>query len=303
MIQQDASYNVKLLPEDSMTFFKKFIQSQDEVPGRFNYKGEDAYIRVAQDNSVPRIIQKKDNDSCYTKTYLSDEIIIKPSGSEIVGLNKNENTWLPFVFLFCFVIIAIIRLYYGKKLSQLLKSVVEPKTMNVLLRESNIANDIIILPLLLLHFLTISLFVFRINEIYLDINLNLSEANTFIVIILVFVVLFALKILLVKFIGWLFATSEQSSYYNVNTIIFSAVSGIIMTPLTLLIYYVSTDIVMISLGVITFFYIGIEIFRLFKGFLIGIEIEKLSRLYLFLYLCTVEFLPVLIIVKLAINRM
>jgi len=94
--------------------------------------------------------------------------------------------------------------------------------------------------------------------------------------------------------GKIFLQDEISSEYNNNISIFNQSLGIIIFPITILITYTKTAEVFIYLGIVLFVLIYfLKIIRLFK-----INISKqLNILYLFLYLCTLEIIPILYIVK------
>ena len=107
---------------------------------------------------------------------------------------------------------------------------------------------------------------------------------------------FLLRIFLVRTSGMIFRNQGISSEYIQNMFIFNIFSGVVLLPLLLLITYVNPE---------PFLYIALiflslmMLVRFARGFLIGLTDTKFSIFHLFLYLCTLEILPVLFIAKFA----
>jgi len=95
--------------------------------------------------------------------------------------------------------------------------------------------------------------------------------------------------------GKIFLQDEISSEYNNNINSFNQSFGIFLFPLTILMTYTKSVDLFIYIGISFFAIIYLlKIIRLFK-----INISKqLNILYMFLYLCTLEIIPMLYIAKL-----
>jgi hypothetical protein len=80
-----------------------------------------------------------------------------------------------------------------------------------------------------------------------------------------------------------------------NMLIFIIINGIILLPaLVGIVYLNSTIILYITLIICVLLFI----FRFMRGFFIGLTLTKFSYLFLFVYLCTLEIMPVLMLIKL-----
>jgi hypothetical protein len=103
-----------------------------------------------------------------------------------------------------------------------------------------------------------------------------------------------LKSLLIYTSGIIFKTAESSRAYQLNTLIFNQITGIAIFPFALMAFYWENTTFLIIGVVIVSLLFG---YRLFRGILTGLANKNYNLLYLFLYLCTLEILPLLLLVK------
>jgi hypothetical protein len=103
-----------------------------------------------------------------------------------------------------------------------------------------------------------------------------------------------LKIGLIRFLSFIFRTHQPSNEYILNILIFNILTGIFLLPLLVFAVYLKCVIFLwICMIIFTLFFI----FRLIRGFLIGISITKFSSVFLFVYLCSLEMLPLVVLIK------
>jgi hypothetical protein len=84
--------------------------------------------------------------------------------------------------------------------------------------------------------------------------------------------------------------------YRFTTIVFNQVFALIILPIVILLQYsqVPTGILIYtSIGLVLTFYF----FRLYRGFIISALEQNLGFMYIFLYFCALEILPLLILIK------
>lgn len=109
------------------------------------------------------------------------------------------------------------------------------------------------------------------------------------------------KYILVFFFGELFRTKSICFKYNSNQLGFYFINGLIMIPLLFLYYYLpynSTENLLVGILIV---FLILLLIRMIKGFLLVIDKTKFSKFYLFVYLCILEFIPIIIIYKFLIE--
>lgn len=112
-------------------------------------------------------------------------------------------------------------------------------------------------------------------------------------------------VLLKKGVQWLLATFFQLNSalksYHFNTNILMSVSGLMVLPLCLLLFFSpqisSPVLIYMSMAVVGFFYLK----TIHRGFQIALSTKSISPLHLFYYLCALEILPVFVLIRLALD--
>lgn len=151
------------------------------------------------------------------------------------------------------------------------------------------------------YFVTASLFLFlSLNSFFNDKFLNLVQ-NEYILYLFISVIVFSVfRILIIFFTGFVFNTKEYADnqlklYLNIDNII-----GVFLIPILFLLLFVQIDYV-IYIGI--FILLILHIFRWFQTFMLGKSIPGFSILHLFMYLCTLEIIPLIILMKFFSNEL
>ena len=104
---------------------------------------------------------------------------------------------------------------------------------------------------------------------------------------------------------WLLATlfdlSGELRFFRFNLNTFLSLTGLILLPLSLMLFYspqIPTEIIgYVGLGVVAFFYLkGLQ-----RGLSIAISSPAISSMHLFYYLCALEILPLFVLIKIMQN--
>lgn len=124
-----------------------------------------------------------------------------------------------------------------------------------------------------------------------------SHFGTYLLIVLVALIFYLIKYVLIYFFGLLFRQETLCAKYNFNQTLFLIADGLVLIPFAFLFYFLPNNL-QYSMLIAIIIAIGILfLFRLLRGFVLVFKNTKASQFYLFVYLCTVEFLPIIIIYK------
>lgn len=233
------------------------------------------------------------------KQFLQTNSVFKPhnlapkhSGS--LAINQQGTDWITIVLLACLFIFAWIQTSYPKRLNQIFRAVAQPHHVNQLERDGNIFKERIALGLGLNYYLISSIFVFQILSAFGIVPAGLNNlALTGIIFAGLFVYQF-LKSLVVHASGIIFNTSESARQYQLIILIFNYIIGIVLFPVVLIAFYWNNSAYLIA-GLIIISLL--MMYRIVRGFLTGHGNKSFNLFYLFLYLCTLEILPLLLIYK------
>lgn len=212
-------------------------------------------------------------------------------------VDKRIPAWLPVILLMYVLIMAAARRISGNRIMQILKASFSPHYLNQLERDADILKEGNTIGFLVLYLISAALTTMAAIDLFTKANsvYTLSMLGLIAGGLLVFSVL---QILLILSTGRIMNTITQSREHILNSIILAETAGVITLPLSVsYIYSGHLFLLYISLGVFTL----MMLLRYFRIFIIGISNKQYSLLYLFLYLCTLEILPVLLAVKYATN--
>lgn len=209
---------------------------------------------------------------------------------------KNNYAWYLIIFLLVLAQLARVRLYYGKFFIPVFYSLVSYKTENNLYRNKNTPFIRYSFGMNTIFFLIAPLFFYQVSNFFGFNILPYSPIINYLILVGVFIGWYLIKFITLKLIGYI---SHAEKLFNEYFFSFS----LSVKNITLFLIPVSVFEAYIDVGVNhLFIYLGIalvalvyvlRVFRLFYLFII----KRFSVLYGILYLCALEILPILILIR------
>lgn len=142
--------------------------------------------------------------------------------------------------------------------------------------------------------LLVSMIVQKLYVIYGGNHILHDNLNFLLDIVIAVTTLFLINYLLMSFYSWIFETESLLIYYVNMHISAMANCNVVLIPLLMvLLFYPYKFLLIISFIVILIFFL----IRIVNFFLEIRMLSKLSFVNIFLYLCTVEILPIMVIAK------
>jgi len=211
-------------------------------------------------------------------------------------LNSDNTTWLSFLLLFVLLIFATVKAGWSKYIQNLFQSIVNYSTAERMFRERNYSFSHGAFRLDVVFYLVFSVFLFQlINFFRLDFTAGgytlyiFCLAGTF--------VYFLAKKLLYKYTGFLFENSNETSEFLFNLNNTNRVTGMVLIPVVALLAFSPFSSLKIPVIIGILIVAAIYFLLVFRGVVILLR-KQFSILYLFLYFCTLEFLPLVLVYKL-----
>jgi hypothetical protein len=280
----DPSFNdslsVNYIAPDSVIYFgfrPEWSQFRKEYVPKFNYHKD--------------LVRPLPYDSLYT--VLKGVEVVFP-GKKIF---KSNPDWLIGVLLLIFFLFATVRLIFNKYLSQLIHSTINYSTFTRMFRERYFNLLHASFRLDLIFNLTLALFSYQFLSLY-KINLGFSKSySVYLACLGVVIGYFIAKRIVYFLIGILTESKTEVQEYLFSITVFNRVLGLFLLPLSAVIAFIPLKKVEVllfaGLGIILIFYL----LSLIRGAKIFLK-KQFSISYLILYLCTLEFLPLLLIYNL-----
>ena len=227
-----------------------------------------------------------------TSVFKPHNLVPKHRGPAPVEYQSTD--WITIVFLSCLLLFAWIQTSYSKRLRQIFHAVAQPHHVNQLEREGNLFKERVSLGLGFIYYTMSSIFVFLIFREFDAVPAGMSNLAFTGIIFAGLFLYHVLKSAVVYASGVIFDTAESARQYQLNTMIFNHIIGIILFPVVIAALYLNSTIILISGSIII---ILLFLYRLFRGILTGLSNKRYNLFYLFVYLCTLEIMPLLLIYK------
>ncbi len=243
-----------------------------------------------------------DIDVSSFKGHKQTNSVFEPHAMKVIGgryektrVDNGYPNWFLFVLLFLFVIGAWIKSHSSSRLNQIFRGFFQPHYMNQIKREGNIFKEPITIGLVFIYYLTISLFAYIVIKDHVKLSFNVPNYALFGLILCGFVLFKLIKSSFIYLIGVLYQTKEEAYVYQLNTFIVNNVSGIIIAPFVVITLFFNTPLFVIICGCL----ISISVlYNLVRSIFLFFNNRKNNLLYNFLYLCTLEILPLLVVYRL-----
>jgi len=225
---------------------------------------------------------------------------LKAQRIQPVSFKKYQPDWILGFLLLCFMLLAWVQVFYRRRFRQILMAPYSKRFLNQLVRDGDLFSERISLVAGFIYLVTISLFLYQFNELVpiTDATKLIRGFPLFALISIFLLGFWILKIGLIRFLSFIFRTRQTSREYILNILIFNILTGIFLLPLLVFAVYLKCVVFLwICMIIFALFFI----FRLIRGFLIGISITKFSYVFLFVYLCSLEMLPLVVLMKLVLK--
>lgn len=246
---------------------------------------------------IPKFNYQKDlvrplpYDSLYT--VLKGVEVVFP-GKKVTRTNPD---WLVGLIVLLFLLFATVKLIFNKYLSQLIQSTINYSTFTRLFRERYFNLLHASFRLDVIFNMTLALFGYQFLSLY-KINLGYSKSYyVYLACLGIVIGYFTAKRILYYLIGILTESKQEIQEYLFSITVFNRVLGLFLLPISATIAFIPLSqvepLLFGGLGIIVISYI----LSLIRGGKIFLK-KQFSISYLILYLCTLEFLPLLLIYNL-----
>ncbi|WP_348619694.1 DUF4271 domain-containing protein [Pedobacter lusitanus] len=238
------------------------------------------------------VFEKLDLDAWFKKYSKLKKVSRFRTGTP---LHKGQ-TWVLGFIVLLLVVFAVLRISFSKQLQSIVQSFYSNRGLNNLNKEDNVFSSWPFLFLFIQFGFTIGMFFYLVAQYYQLAYVH-QGFRFFVSVSVLVVVLYAMKIFLLRILGHLFNIQKPVheyisilylSYFNISLIFIPLVVAFALSPMKYGIYYI----------VISFILLGV-IFT-FQFIRAGINIlshYRFSKFYLFMYFCALEICPILILIK------
>ena len=229
-------------------------------------------------------------DLVHTNFY--KERVVYQEGSRL----SKGNVWILAVIGSLLLIFAVLKNAFGKQLSAVVQSFYSNRALSNLNKEDNLVTSWSFLLLFVQFGFVIGLFFYLVAQ-YKMLPAAQDGFVFYLGISVGVILLYLLKILVLRFIGFVFDIRKPVhqyisilylSYFNASLLFFPLVIAFALSPANYGAAFINMGVFVL---IITF------VFQSIRAGVNVISNYNFSKLYLLLYLCTLEICPILILIK------
>ena len=248
---------------------------------------------ISFDSIIPmeKIFSEKINES---SQILLDTVIAGNYNMEYVP------EWYFFILIGVILVFAWIKLIYTKFLNDLFSSVFNYHLSQKVYNEAGIVRKHVGYALIGIYNISGALYLFVLSRYFNIIPFGLSGIQLFFFFTGLLLAIMVFRIILTRLIAVIFVSEEKFSEFIYHFYSYNKILGLLLLPFLLFIPY--TEGLLQQILVITSLcVVGLVYFTRLIRILIFIIKNVVFLFYLFLYLCVLEILPLLVIIRLVLS--
>ena len=188
-------------------------------------------------------------------------------------------------------IIGVLYAFYNKYSKELVLSAFGQRYANQYLRDENVFKRTVNILFNLLMIINLSFFIWSVSP---SENYDFTQ---FLKIIIYTILYYLLKFICIWFLGHLLKMNQIANIALFFTTLFDKVFALFAFPILVLFHFYVSDITDQTTLIICSFLIIFFVLKIFWTLKIGIKSFGLSRFYLFLYICILEFFPLVLLYR------
>lgn len=257
----------------------------------------------AQDSNITLLSVDSYNvieDTCAEKITNADTILTEESiADELVGISRQEDrreAWFFYVVIFQIVLLAIVKWFFSKQIEMARKSFFNLNLAAYQFREERGEGSVFKMLLNINFILSLSLLSVSFMQ-YFEYKPPLLYLYSFFIVLFALSLVYILKYLQYLLIALVFPVTHTAQFFQFVYFAVMRVLGVVLVPVNLLLYYSSREIYSpLFYGALLIFLCFI-LFRIARGLSISQSLIIQNKVHFFLYICTLEIVPVLLLVK------
>ena len=231
-----------------------------------------------------------------------DSTPLKPSTPKPTSLLSPEvysKNFLFWIFLIDFLILAFVVSLSRYVLPNTYQSLLNEGSFRAAYKEQTGWGSFSYLSLYFLFWVNLGVFVFLLTQ-HFGVHLKYGQFVTFLACIGAVSSVFIIKHIILYFIAAIFPIAKAIHQYNFIIIMSGILIGLILAPLNIFIAYspssMTDTLIYAGFAVIIIIYL----LRTFRSLSVGAPFLMGNRFHFFLYLCSVELAPIIILLKFAL---
>ena len=206
--------------------------------------------------------------------------------------------WQSVLLVVVVLIVGLAKAFSSSRFAQVYKSIFNFRIAQEVCNEEKVFFHRVNILLLLAQLIIFSLFALELIGFFRSENTPVDDL-LFPSIASVLLGFCVVKFVLIKLLAFVFELQSVVTYYIYNAILFDNFLALLFYPILILLYYTSLNSILIIQYVSFSLFFIVLIMRLIRLYLLS-SFNGFSYVYLFVYICTLEILPLVVMLKIFI---
>jgi hypothetical protein len=240
---------------------------------------------------TPFPFEKKELRESLFNTHLLQAGSLRPE------IHPYGKPWVSFVLLSVFALVSFTKYFSSKKLALLFSTLTDHRGVVQIASDENELPLFLRLNLTLIYFVISSLFIIQLISFYGIKPETTLKTPLMFLLIGSFMGFYLLKAILLRLVALVFDARKQIAEHIAINSSFSSLTGLMLFPVVALLQYAPSAYqkILINTGIILI--LVFWTYRIIRILISGWVLPGISKAHLFIYLCTLEILPVLILYR------
>jgi len=255
------------------------------------------YVRYPDPNRVDQLAESiLHNKNLVYQGYSFLDIQVKTKSLVKEGSTRPmRDQWIIGVIIGLLLYAGLVNLLMGNDIEIILRSFYNKRSVQAG-KEESLLNSRAFLAMFVLFGLTSGLFIYQVSAAY-DKYYSISGFQLFISLAFIIVLLFALKLMVLRLIGFVFNINRIVGEYIAILYLTYFNIAFVFLPLTLCFGLLPVKFAPVILITAIVFIVIIFVWQYLRSSVNIISNFRFHKFYLFIYLCALEICPVLILIK------
>lgn len=232
--------------------------------------------------------------------HIFENHLLQPLHHNPLLKSGDEQIW-PSVFLItCLALLVLVKVRFFSKVIKIVQSTFSLSALQQLEREELNPFRIYSVLLNLFFILNLSFLSYKINTIYKFILADKPDLVQFFFFLALIMFISGLKAISNRVLGHFTNERKVISEYVVNSLFINQTFGLLLFPWMILIQLSTLNPVIFISGALIVLALSV-LLKWYRGVMIGLVEERIGLLQIFSYFCSLEILPIFVLVKYVIE--
>ncbi|HAN77955.1 MAG TPA: hypothetical protein DCQ31_09370 [Bacteroidales bacterium] len=204
--------------------------------------------------------------------------------------------WIFVIFIVAFGMLAIVQVRYYRYLELSVLALFNRRRIDSLYRNIDIKSPLSEFILFVNYIIISAVVMFLLSSIMFNLHFGKAPFFDYLSLFVFVLLIYLVKVAAIKLLGYVFSETDMAKNYITYVAYHNRMAGLILLPLTFILIYSNLITYNTAFYLIAILLFAVYIVRLYRGAQIFI-LKDVSIVYLILYLCALEILPLLLILK------